>query len=304
VSTPIKEEVYVERPPGFEDEEYPNLVYKLHKVLYGLKQAPRVWYECLRDFLIKNGFRIGKADSTLFTRKMGKDLFVCKIYVDDSIFGSTNKSFCNEFSKIMTDRFEMFMMGELKYFLGFQIKQLEDGMFISQTKYTSDLVKKFGMDKAKPVKTPVGTNGNLDLDMDGKSVDQKAYRSMIGSFLYLCASRPDIMLSMCWCARFQAAPKEYHLRAIKRILRYLVLTPYLGLWYPMGADYELIGYSDADYARCKVDRKSISKTYQFLGRPLVCWSSKKQNSVALFTAVGSMLQLRVVVHNFFGCHKL
>jgi hypothetical protein len=100
---PIKEEVYVEHPPGFESEGYPNHVYKLHKALYGLKQAPRAWFECLREFLIKNGFRIGKADSTLFTRKMGKVLFVCQIYVDDIIFGSTNKSFCDEFSKIMTD---------------------------------------------------------------------------------------------------------------------------------------------------------------------------------------------------------
>jgi hypothetical protein len=116
---PIKEEVYMEQPLGFEDEEYPNHVYKLHKVLYGLKQAPRAWYECLRHFLIENGFRIGKVDSTLFTIKMGKDLFVCQIYIDDIIFGSTNKSFCDEFSKIMTDRFEMSMMRELKYFLGF-----------------------------------------------------------------------------------------------------------------------------------------------------------------------------------------
>jgi hypothetical protein len=175
---------------------------------------------------------------------MGKDLFVCQVYIDDIIFGSTNSSFCEEFSKIMTDRFEMSMMGELKYFLGFQIKQLEDGMFISQTKYTHDLLKKFGMDKAKTIKTPMGTNGHLDLGMGGKSVDQKVYRSMIGSLLYLHASRPDIMLSTCLCARFQAVPKECHLRVVKRIMRYLVLTPYLGLWYPKGAHFELIGYSD------------------------------------------------------------
>jgi hypothetical protein len=119
---PIKEEVYVEQPSDFESEEYPNHVYKLHKVLYGLKQAPRSWYECLRDFVIENGIRIGMADFTLFTRKMGKDLFVYQIYVD-IIFGSTNKFFCDEFSKIMTDRFEMSMMGVLTFFLGFQIKQ-------------------------------------------------------------------------------------------------------------------------------------------------------------------------------------
>jgi hypothetical protein len=162
---PIKEEVYVKQPRGFESKEYPNHVYKLHKALYVLKQAPRAWYECLRDFLIENGFRIGKADSTLFTRKMGKDLFVCQIYVVNIIFGSTNKSFCDEFSKIMTDRFEMSMMEVLTFFRGFQIKQTKDGTFISQMKYTHDILKKYGMDKAKPIKTPMGTNGHLDIDL-------------------------------------------------------------------------------------------------------------------------------------------
>jgi hypothetical protein len=199
LNRPIKEEIYMEQPPSFEDEEYPNYVYKLHKALYELKQAPRAWYECLRDFLIENGIRIGKTDSTLFTRKMDKDLFVCKIYVGDIIFGSTNTSFCKEFSKIMTDRFEMSMMGELKYFLRFQIKQLKDVIFISQTKYTFDLFKKFGMDKAKPIKTPMCTNDHLDLDMGGKSVDQKVYHFIIGSLLYLYASILDIMHSVCMC---------------------------------------------------------------------------------------------------------
>jgi hypothetical protein len=200
---------------------------------------------------------------------MGTDLFICQIYVDDNIFGSSNASFCEEFSKIMTDRFEMSMLGELKYFLGFHIKQLEDGTFIRQTKYALDLLKKFNMDKAKPIKTPMGANGHLDLGMGGKSIDQKVYHFMIGSLLYLYASRPDIMLSVCICARFQAAPKECHLMAVKRIMRYLVLTPYIGLWYPKGAHIELIDYFDVDYAGCKVDRKSTSGTCQFLGRSLV-----------------------------------
>jgi hypothetical protein len=107
---------------------------------------------------------------------------------------------------------------------------------------------------------------------------------MIGSLLYLCASRPDIMLSVCMCARFQADPKEVHLRAMKRILRYLVYTPKFGLWYPKGSTFDLIGYSDADWAECKIDKKRTSGTCQFLGRSLVSWASKKQNSVALSTA--------------------
>jgi hypothetical protein len=184
----------------------------------------------------------------------------------------------------MIQKFEMSMMGELKYFLGFQIKQLQEGTFICQTKYIQDILKKFGMKNGKPIKTPMGTNGYLNLDTGGKSVDQKVYWSMIGSLLYLCASGPDIMLSVCMCARFQGNPKEIHLRAVKRIMRYLVYTPKFGLWYPKGSTFDLIGYSYADYARCKIDRKSTSGTCQFLVRSLVSWASKKQNSVALSTA--------------------
>jgi hypothetical protein len=191
---------------------------------------------------------------------------------------------CEEFSRIMIQKFEMSMMGELKYFLGFQVKQLQDGTFISQTKYIQDILTKFGMKDAKPIKTPMGTNGHLDLDTRGKSVDQNVYRSMIGSLLYLCASRPDIMLSVCMCARFQADPKEVHLRVVKRIMRYLVYTPKFVLWYPKGSTFDLIGYSNADWASCKIDRKSTSGTCQFLRRSLVSWASKKQNSIALSTA--------------------
>jgi hypothetical protein len=214
---------------------------------------------------------------------MGKDLFVCLIYIDDIIFGSTNKSFCDEFSKIITDRFEISMMGVLTFFLGFQIKQAKEGTFISQTKYTRDILKKFGMDKAKPIKTPMGTNSHLDLDLGGTLVDQKIYRSMIRSLIYLCASRPDTMLSVCMCVRFQATPKDCHLRAVKRIMRYQVFTPNLGLRHPKGSHFELLGYLDADYARCKVDRKSTSGTCQFVGRSLVSLFSKKQNFIALST---------------------
>jgi hypothetical protein len=146
--------------------------------------------------------KIGKANSTLFTIKVDKDLFIYKIYVDDIIFSSTNQSFCDEFRKIMTDRFEMSMMGELRFFLGFQIKQLEDGTFLNQTKYTRDILKKFSMDKAKSIKTPMGTNGHLDQDMGGKSVNQNIYHSIIDSLLYLCASSPDIMFSLYMCTRF------------------------------------------------------------------------------------------------------
>jgi hypothetical protein len=172
---PIKEEVYVEQHPGFEDDRYPDHVYKLSKVLYGLKQAPREWYECLKDFLISNAFKDGKADPTLFTKTCNGDLFVCKIYVDDIIFGSTNQRSCEEFSRVMMQKFEMSMMGEMNYFLGFQVKQLMEGTFISQMKYTQDLLERLGMKYAKLAKTPMGTDGHLDLDKGGKFVHQKTY---------------------------------------------------------------------------------------------------------------------------------
>jgi hypothetical protein len=271
--------------PGFEEDRYPDHVYRLSKALYRLKQAPRAWYECLRDFLISNAFKVGKVDPTLFTKTCNGDLFVCQIYVVDIIFGSTNQKSCEEFSSVMMQKFEMSMMGELNYFLGFQVKQLKKGTFITQTNYTQDLLKRFGMKDAKLAMTPTGTDGHFDLNKGGKSIDQKAYRSMIGSLLYLCASRPDIMLSISICARFQSDPKECHLVSVKRILRYLVSTPCFRIWYPKGSTFDLIGYSDSNYVGCKVDRKNTSGTCQFLGRSLVSWSSKKQKTfVALSTA--------------------
>jgi hypothetical protein len=160
----------------------------------------------------------------------------------------------------MAKKFEMSMMGELKFFLVFQVKQLKDGTFISQTKYMQDILKKFGMNDAKPIKSPMDPNIHLNLDIGGKLIDQKVYRSMVGSIHYLCASRPNIMISVCMCARFQADPKECHLRAIKRILRYLVNTPNFGVWYLKGSDFDLIGYYNVDYVECKVDRKRTSGT--------------------------------------------
>ena len=157
----LSELVYIEQPPGFENPKKPNHVFKLHKALYGLKQAPRAWYDTLKDFLIQNGFKMGLVDTTLFTKKSGKDLFVCQIYVDDIIFGSTNRSMSIEFSKLMTKRFEMSMDGELKFFLELQIMQLKEGTFISQEKFSEDIIFKFGMKDAKPIHTPMQTNATL-----------------------------------------------------------------------------------------------------------------------------------------------
>jgi hypothetical protein len=174
LNCPLKEEEYVAQPSGFEDSHHPDHVYLLHKAPYGLKKAPCAWYEFLRDFVLNDGFSVGRVDSTLFTKwvKWG-GLFICQIYVDDIIFGGTNQSHNKSFEDLMTRKFEMSMIGELKYFLGFKIRQLASATFISQDKYVKDMLKKFDMSKANTVKTPMPLNGQLGSCEDDKGMDQK-----------------------------------------------------------------------------------------------------------------------------------
>ncbi|KAK6119263.1 hypothetical protein DH2020_046989 [Rehmannia glutinosa] len=178
----------------------------------------------------------------------------------------------------------MSMMGELTFFLGLQVKKMKDGTFISQTKYTRDLMKKFGLEEKSSVKILMNTSVKMNMDADGKAVDQTRYRALIGSLLYLTASRPDVTFAVGVCARFQSAPKESHMTAAKRILRYLKGCQEVGLWYPKEGGFKLIGYSDSDYVGYRVNRKSTSGTCQILGNRLVSWFSKNQNSIATSTA--------------------
>ncbi|GKA82123.1 retrovirus-related pol polyprotein from transposon TNT 1-94 [Tanacetum coccineum] len=279
----INEEVYVAQPPGFIDFAKPDHVYRLKKALYGLKQAPKAWYDRLKAFLIKHDYTMGMVDNTLFTKKKDSNLIIVQIYVDDIIFGSTCQELCDDFAKIMHDEFEMSMMGELNFFLGLQIKQLEDGIFFNQSKYIKEMLKKFGLEDSKPMKTPMSTETKLTKDEEGESVDNTKYRGMIGSLLYLTASRPDIMFSVCLCARFQEDPKTSHLEAVKRIFRYVKGTMHLGLWYPKGSGIETIVYADSDHAGDYVDRKSTSGICTFMGCCLTSWFSKKQTALAIST---------------------
>ncbi|GJY82801.1 retrovirus-related pol polyprotein from transposon TNT 1-94 [Tanacetum coccineum] len=186
-------------------------------------------------------------------------------------------------SKIMHDEFEMSMMGELNFFLGLQIKQMEDGIFFNQSKYIKEMLKKFGLEDSKPMKTPMSSDTKLTKDEECESVDSTKYRGMIGSLLYLTASRPDIMFSVCLCARFQEAPKTSHLEAVKRIFRYIKGTTHLGLWYPKGTGIETVVYADSDHAGDYVDRKSTSGICTFVGCCLTSWFSKKQTALAIST---------------------
>ena len=216
----------------FESFNFPNNFLKLKKALYGLKQASRAWYERISN--------MGKIDTNIFIKSKNNDMVIVQICVDDNIFGATNVSLCEEFSKSMHREFEMSMMGELNFFLGLQIKQLKEGTFKKQEKYVRDLLKKSNLEEVKAKSTPVGSSIKLDMDEKGNPIYQTKYRRMIGSLLYLMASRLDIMYSVCLCARFQQFPKEYHLNEVIRIFRYLKGTIHVDLWYPKCDNLELI----------------------------------------------------------------
>ncbi|GJZ84703.1 uncharacterized mitochondrial protein-like protein [Tanacetum coccineum] len=211
----IEEEVYVCQPPGFEDPNFPDRVYKVEKALYGLHHAPRAWYETLSTYLLDNGFQRGKNDNALFIRRHKGDILLVQVYVDDIIFGSTKKELCNAFEKLMHEKFQMSSMGELTFFLGLQVQQKKDGIFIIRI--------------------------NMDIKVN---------------------------------------PKVSHLHDVKRIFRYLKGQPKLGLWYPKDSPFDLVAYTDSDYAGASLDRKSTTGGCQFLGCRLISWQCKKQTVVA------------------------
>jgi hypothetical protein len=215
-----------------------------------LKQAPRAWYGRLREFLFERGFEMGKVDQTLFVLRQGRDIFIVQVYVDDIVFGGSFNCLVARFAEDMSREFDTSMMGELQFFLGLQIKQSKERTFVHQDKYTKDIVRKVKMEDSKAMTTLMSTTTALDADEEGEHVDQKEYRSMIGSLLYLTATKPDIQFSVCLCARFQASPRTSHRQAVKRIFRYLRHTPDFGLWYSASSFLALHGFSDADFAWC------------------------------------------------------
>ncbi|GJZ43163.1 putative ribonuclease H-like domain-containing protein, partial [Tanacetum coccineum] len=244
----IEEEVYVCQPPGFEDPQFPDKVYKVEKALYGLHQAPRAWYETLSTYLLENRFRRGTIDKTLFIKKDKGDILLVQVYVDDIIFGSTKKSLCVEFEQMMHKRFQMSSIGELTFFLGLQVKQKDDGIFISQDKYVADILKKFDFVTVKTTSTPIETNKALLKDEEVEDVDVHLYRSMIGSLMYSTASRPDIMFSVCA--------------------------------YTRDSPFDLEAFFNSGYAGASLDRKSTTGGCQFLSKGLISWQCKKQTIVA------------------------
>jgi len=282
------------QPPGLEDHNLSGHIYKLKKVVYGLKQAPRQWYERLINFLLSKDCQRGQVDKTLSIKKSENNIILVQVYVDDIIFGSTNELLFQEFVSAMQREFEMSMMEEMNYFLKLQIKQMRTGTFLSKTKYCRDVLRKFEMESCTEASTSISTSCYLNANENGTTVDQTKFRGLIGSLLYLTTSIPDIIFSIYMCARFQAYPKKSHYNATKRILEYCKGTTNVGLGYLNEATLNLKGYSNSDFAGCKLDRKNTSGACRLLGT-----TRSKHVLLSLLLKLNTLL-LEVVVLKSLG----
>ncbi|GJR01796.1 retrovirus-related pol polyprotein from transposon TNT 1-94 [Tanacetum coccineum] len=298
----LREEVYVSQPDGFVDPDNPNHVYRLKRALYGLKRAHRAWYDLLSSFLLSQGFSKGTVDPTLFIKRDRKDIFIVQIYVDDIIFASTTTELYDQFFEIMFSKFKMSMMGKISFFLGLQISQSPRGIFLNQSKYALESLKKYGMESSDPVDTPMVEKSKLDEDLQGKAIDLTHYHGMVGTLMYLTASRPDLTFVVCMCARYQARPIEKHLHAVIRIFKYLRGTVNRRLWYPKDSFIALTAYADADHAgyqvtNYQVTRRRTSGSMELLGDRLVSWSSKRQKSAAISSTEAKYIALSGYLEN-------
>ncbi|KAK4345279.1 hypothetical protein RND71_035455 [Anisodus tanguticus] len=280
----FEEEIYMDQPEGYVVQGQEKKVCRLVKSLYGLKQAPKQWHKKIDSTLLSKGFAINECDKCVYMKGNSDSFVMICLYVDDMLITGNSPRVILEIVEAMSTTFEMSMIGELTFFLGLQIKQNEDEIFVSQNKYAENLVRRFVLKNAKHMKTPMGSTQQVCKDDVGQDVDPPLYRSMIGSLLYLTASRPDIMFSVCVCARFQSSPKVSHLNVVKRIIRYVAGTSDLGIWYSKDTNSNLIGYSDSNCTGDVEDRKSTSGGCFYLGNNLVSWYNRKQNCISLLTA--------------------
>ncbi|KAB2605263.1 hypothetical protein D8674_004980 [Pyrus ussuriensis x Pyrus communis] len=280
----INEEVFVAQPPGYEKTGQEHKVYKLKKALYGLKQAPRAWYSRIETYFINEGFKKCPYEHTLFikTAEGGKVLIIC-LYVDDLIFTGNDEVMFKDFKQSMMIEFDMTDLGKMKYFLGIEVSQRSDGIFIGQRKYAQEVLDRFRMDQCNPVNNPVVPGFKLVKDEGGVRVDSTFYKQIVGSLMYLTATRPDMTYVVSLISRYMERPTEMHLQAAKRVLRYVKGTIGFGVFYKKGGNEELLGYMDSDYAGDQDDRKSTSGYVFLMSSGAVSWSSKKQPVVTLST---------------------
>ncbi|CAL8993818.1 unnamed protein product, partial [Prunus brigantina] len=281
----LKEEVYVDQPDGFVTTNYEDKVYKLKKALYGLKQAPRAWYEEINAYLVDCGYVRSTSEATLYCKtKEGSGTLIVSIYVDDIVYTGSSEELIAEFKTEMMRRYEMTDLGLLYHFLGMAVIQTESCIFINQKKYARLCLSKFGLKQCKPVSTPLVASEKLCKDDGSEPADENEYRQMVGSLLYLTATRPDIMFAACLLARFMHCPTKKHYGTAKRVLRYIQGTIDFGIEYQKGKEATLIGYCDSDWSGSQDDMRSTSGYAFSFGSGVFSWASVKQHSVALSTA--------------------
>ncbi|KAM1157601.1 hypothetical protein ACFX2B_027946 [Malus domestica] len=281
----LEEEMYVDQPDGFVVQKEEDKVYGLHKELYGLKQAPRAWYGEIDSYLILCGFKKSTSEATMYTKCMrDSEMIIVSIYVDDIIYIGSCQELMNEFKSDMIHQYKMTDLGLLHHFLGMGILQTEECIFIHQIKYTLSLLKKFGLQDCKFVSTPLVLGDKLRKEDGSGNADEAQYRQIVGSLLYLTATRPDIMYAACLLSRFMHCPTNKHFGTAKRILRYVQGTLDFGLEYKKGEGAILVGFCDSDWSGSEDDMKSTSGYAFTFGNGVFSWSSVKQQCVALSTA--------------------
>ncbi|KAK4380842.1 Retrovirus-related Pol polyprotein from transposon RE1 [Sesamum angolense] len=280
----IDEEIYVEQPQGFIAKGSEEKVLRLKKALYGLKQAPRAWYSRIDQYFMDRGFWKSLSEPTLYIKSQGNDTLIVSLYVDDLIYTGNNEKMIQDFKENMMKTFEMSDLGLMHFFLGIEINQEKKGIFICQRKYTETLLKKFKMESCKTVTTPLVTGEKYQKEDGSQKVDGSMYRTLIGSLLYLTATRPDIMFATSLLSRFMQSPTQVHYAAAKRTLRYLRGTKDFGIWYKSTNDTKLVGYTDSDWAGSVDDMKSTSGYTFSLESEIFTWASKKQVAVAQSSA--------------------
>ncbi|KAL5566704.1 hypothetical protein UlMin_029868 [Ulmus minor] len=277
----LEEEVYIQQPSGYEVKSHKDKVLKLKKALYGLKQAPRAWNNRIDKYFLENNFTKCPYEHALYVKVKDGDILIVCLYVDDLIFTGSNPRMFDDFKKVMTREFEMTDIGLMAYYLGIEVKQKEEGIFISQESYAREILKKFKMNDCKPISTPVECGVKLSKHDEGESVDPTFFKSLVGSLRYLTCTRPDILYAVGLVSRYMENPTTTHFKTAKRILRYIKGTIDFGLLYSFSNDYKLVGYSDSDCGGDIDDRKSTSGFVFFMGDTAFTWMSKKQPIVTL-----------------------
>lgn len=299
----LTEAVYVEQPEGYVQKKEEHKVLKLRKALFGLKQAPRAWYNKIESFFIRNGFEKCSHEHTLFLKHEdeGKCLII-SLYVDDLIYTGNNVKMCEEFKQSMMLEFDMSDSGKMKYFLRVEVKQSSEGIYLCQSKYAGEILDRFGMGTCNPVKNPIVSGTKLVKNGGEISENPTIFKQIIGSLMYLSVTRPDIVFVVCLLSKFMTDPKSSHMAAAKRVLRYVMGTKDLGVFYRRnagGTENELEVYTDNDYAGDVEDRRSTSGYVFLLSGGAVAWSSKKQPIATLSTT-----EAEYVAAAACACHSI